>query len=68
IRTMSNGIPGLHSIGVALLLIGEILHIVGLATPNWTNVSTPYGTSSTGLWKMCTALGLCVDIPSNIKN
>uniref|UniRef100_A0A2C9M4B9 Claudin n=1 Tax=Biomphalaria glabrata TaxID=6526 RepID=A0A2C9M4B9_BIOGL len=50
-----------------LLIIGEVLHIVGLATPNWTTFSTYDGTFTLGLWKLCSTIGSCVEIPIDLK-
>ncbi|KAI8761475.1 epithelial membrane protein 1 [Biomphalaria glabrata] len=61
---LPNGISGLHCLGVGLLVIGLVLHVVGLATPNWMTSSTNFGTQ--GLWTTC-QLNICIDIPSKYK-
>ncbi|XP_059152343.1 epithelial membrane protein 1-like [Physella acuta] len=45
--------------------VGVVLHIVGLATPEWTNLpNIPlFGSRSYGLWQLC-AGGNCVDYPT----
>ncbi|XP_055869423.1 uncharacterized protein LOC106078873 [Biomphalaria glabrata] len=59
---LPNGISWLHCAGAGLILIGLILHIVGLATPNWTTISTPRATITNGLFSVC--LDTCVYIPA----
>ncbi|KAK3752631.1 hypothetical protein RRG08_008774 [Elysia crispata] len=50
---------------LALLGLGNLLHIIGLATPEWV-IATPknsYGTKlSAGLWEVCIQ-DICVKIP-----
>ncbi|KAK0067136.1 epithelial membrane protein 1 [Biomphalaria pfeifferi] len=55
---LPNGISGLHCVGVGLLVIGLVLHVVGLATPNWMTISTI--SSTQGLWTTC-HLNTCTD-------
>ncbi|KAI8761476.1 epithelial membrane protein 1 [Biomphalaria glabrata] len=58
---LPNAISWLHCIGVGLLLIGLILHIVGLATPNWATISVLRETLTLGLWKSCVR-DICFDL------
>ncbi|KAH9487689.1 hypothetical protein Btru_069903 [Bulinus truncatus] len=59
---MTKGIAVYHYVGLGFLILGNILHIVGLATPGWA-VSADYqylNIQTFGLWKKCEVI--CVDI------
>uniref|UniRef100_A0A2C9KQ75 MARVEL domain-containing protein n=1 Tax=Biomphalaria glabrata TaxID=6526 RepID=A0A2C9KQ75_BIOGL len=46
---LRNGLGAVHCIGTVLLLIGLVLHIVGIGTPSWSVTSA----TVRGLWKQC---------------
>ncbi|KAH9519889.1 hypothetical protein Btru_071149 [Bulinus truncatus] len=68
---LPDGFTFFHCVGLGLLFTGNLLHLIGLATPGWTIGTTSYertdkntyllfsGTYYIGLWKMC--FGECVD-------
>ncbi|GFS09931.1 TC1 transposase-like protein [Elysia marginata] len=55
------GLKAMPVAGLALLGLGNLLHIVGLATPEW---ETRSGGGTFGLWKSCGLLR-CVSYPSD---
>ncbi|XP_059164767.1 uncharacterized protein LOC131947537 [Physella acuta] len=52
-------------VAVSLLFVGVVLHIIGLATPEWS--TSTVGTGSVGLWKNCDE-GKCTDISVKIES
>nr|KAI8739110.1 epithelial membrane protein 1-like [Biomphalaria glabrata] len=71
---LPSGFTVLHCVGTILLSLGVLLHIVGLATPNWSSACSTSGsktkhesatmTMTYGLWKMCIGTDACMELPS----
>ncbi|XP_059164758.1 epithelial membrane protein 1-like [Physella acuta] len=60
--SLPGGISSWSLLSVCLLFDGVVLHIVGLATPEWSTSNVVGISYSAGLWKGC-ADGYCVEYP-----